>query len=586
VSIAEARVMSAGAPWGANVGLVGADGRLAGRAWVLVGMLALLVGLPSLGNGFAYDDVFIIVRDARVHDLSQWRSWWTDPYWTSPPDGKYRPLTTSLFALQWVLGAGSPATFHAANVLLHSLVSLAVLSLTLQVVAPLTALGVAMLFAVHPVHVEAVANVVGQSELIAGLCLVLGATVYVRARREGRLAPRHLVVLWLLYSLGVFAKEHALLLPALWFAAELTVLRGQRRLRDVVRGTWPAYLGTAILAALALGARWQVLGAMDIGNVHGSLRGLDLGARSMVMLSIVPEIVRLMVWPMALHADYSPLHVVVSPEPMWSQVPGVVAVLGFLALMAWAWRRQAALAFAGAFFLLPWLPTANLLFPSGVLLAERALYTPSAGFLLGVGVVVERWWQAQPRAPGAPRWVVGLLLVAVSLGLWRSATRAPLWASSDRLFESMVAEQPLSAKAHVLWGSVLEERGDLDGALREWRMAVRIDSASSYNQSAVGQLLARGGRCDAAIPFLREAIRLGGVMLVTRETLVRCLAAAGDVVGARAALTELAGRGGKASVVRELQSELDDREQGAADDPSSADAGGVSGIGGPPRGGR
>ncbi|MFI5210258.1 MAG: hypothetical protein ACHQ2E_07435, partial [Gemmatimonadales bacterium] len=93
------------------------------RGWLALSVagLALAASLTSLGNGFAYDDQFIIVTNPRVHDLAgAWRLF-GQTYW--PPDrgsGLYRPVTVLLFAGQWAVGQGSPLVFHLVNVLLYA----------------------------------------------------------------------------------------------------------------------------------------------------------------------------------------------------------------------------------------------------------------------------------------------------------------------------------------------------------------------------------------------------------------------------------------------------------------------------------
>lgn len=506
------------------------------RGALLVVLLAVVVAAPSLRNGFAYDDVFAIALDTRIHELSAWRSWVTGPYWTSSSDSLYRPLTTALFGLQWALGDGAPWLFHAVNLLLHAAVTAAVLWLASRLLAPWAALVAAAVFAVHPVHVEAVANVVGQSELLAGLMLVAGTALYLEARQRGPLERRHVLLLGLLYLLGILAKEHAFVLPALWLGCEGTVLRRTAPWRQVLRGVWPAYALAAALAAFALGMRWAVLGELGGTPVHRTLVGLDAVARNLVMLSVFPEILRVLVWPLRLHADYSPMHVVVSTTPSLVQLPGLLLVLATLVFLVWTWRQRPTAAFAVLLLLLPWLPTSNIAFGSGVLLAERALYTPSVGLVLGIGLIGEALRRHVPGSAAAR--VAGMLLLAVVLvaGTVRSMRRTPVWASSESVFRSLITEQPLSFKAHLAWGGYLAERGELDAAIREWRMAARIEPGYHLAYQMMGEYLMKAGRCDAAIAPLREAVRFGGEAPRPRAMLVLCLVETGQLDAAREAV--------------------------------------------------
>src|SRR5690606_12783592 len=97
----------------------------------LVVLVALAAYATSLGNGYAYDDVWIIQNNARVHELSNLREIWLTSYWPEFGDelGAYRPLTIFLFAVQWALAGGKPWIFHAINVALHAVVCVFVLFL-------------------------------------------------------------------------------------------------------------------------------------------------------------------------------------------------------------------------------------------------------------------------------------------------------------------------------------------------------------------------------------------------------------------------------------------------------------------------
>ena len=109
--------------------------RVQSLALLAVVLLAVTASLSGLQNGFALDDVHIIVENNRVHALSEvWRMF-GQTYW--PPDegaSLYRPLTIIAFAVQWALGHGSPFPFHLTNIVLYALVAVALFRLALLMV--------------------------------------------------------------------------------------------------------------------------------------------------------------------------------------------------------------------------------------------------------------------------------------------------------------------------------------------------------------------------------------------------------------------------------------------------------------------
>jgi len=106
--------------------LEGDSGRRHVVAMLLVAALALGAAASGWNNGFALDDVHIIFENNRVHHLSEFWRLFGQTYWP-PEEGAalYRPLTMLAFAVQWVIGHGSPLPFHVTNIVLYVSVSVA-----------------------------------------------------------------------------------------------------------------------------------------------------------------------------------------------------------------------------------------------------------------------------------------------------------------------------------------------------------------------------------------------------------------------------------------------------------------------------
>ena len=189
-------------------------------AW-MVAVVGALVYANSLWNGFAYDDVSIIVENETIQSWERLRSAVFAPYWPIVGGAElalWRPVTTGLFGLQYLLADGSPVPFHVVNVLVHAAAS-GVLVLLLAHLTSMTAAWVAgMVFAVHPVHTEAVANVVGQAEVVAGLAALLALLVHIRG--GGRSGWGTALGVGALYVVGFGAKESAVTLLGLVFLVD------------------------------------------------------------------------------------------------------------------------------------------------------------------------------------------------------------------------------------------------------------------------------------------------------------------------------------------------------------------------------
>jgi len=188
-------------------------------------LLALVSSAIGLVNGFTYDDVYVVEQNPLMRYLHGWWHVFRLSYWPKSAGGDgYRPLTILAFRVEAVLGHLNPMVFHAVSICLYALAAWLVLLVARRLLPLWAAWFAAALFAVHPVHVEAVANVVGQSELWVGVAILASTALYLRDRMEGPLRTSTALWILLLYAVACFAKEHGIVLPAILVAAELTVV--------------------------------------------------------------------------------------------------------------------------------------------------------------------------------------------------------------------------------------------------------------------------------------------------------------------------------------------------------------------------
>ncbi|HSG07814.1 MAG TPA: hypothetical protein VLA36_05640 [Longimicrobiales bacterium] len=444
------------------------------RAAVWVAFVAAAAYANSLGNGFAYDDNAIIahnpvVTEGRVSEAL------LGPYWNAAPEGGrlYRPVTLGSFVAEWKLWGGSPLGFHAANVLGQVVVSLLVLALLGTLVPVIPAIAGAVLFAVHPVHVEAVANVVGRAEIYAAIPYLLACLIFVLPRfRSGEIRAVRLCLISLLYLIGLGAKESAVTLPG-----ALLVLEWMRRselpfARRIVADL-PLFASLTAVLGGYLVLRVSVLGSLAGESMAPALMGVDTFERLLTAVSLWPEYVRLLLLPVSLSADYSPAVLLVARQIDPGVVLGLLT-LGAVVGLGWmAWRRGAPLVAGGmAWFALTILPVSNVFFAAGLLLGERTLYLPSVGLSMAVAGV----W---PLLAGSPSRRVRRATLAVAafagLGLLtKTVLRNPTWYSTFTVLSTLAQDHPESALAVRTRAAGLDRVGEPDAAAEMWRMATSL----------------------------------------------------------------------------------------------------------------
>lgn len=479
-------------------------------AFLVVGVVAAAIYLNSLANLFAYDDNHIILNNTALQSLETLPGALLEPYWPGPYGqelGLWRPVSSALYGLQWMLWGGEPLPFHAVNVVMHVVASLLVVLLLADLLPLAAAFAAGLVFAVHPVHVEAVANVIGLSELLSTICVLGAALVHVRAGPRSGWGSS--LAIGALYAVGFGAKESAVTLPGLIFL--LDAARGGIGFRDLGRylaDRWRVYAVMLVVAVGLLAARYSVLGS--IANPFA-----PLGAS---LLLEIPKIwtlgeiwmhyVRLWVFPLDLSSDYSPGVIPISFGWHVENVLGVSLAITILILSLVAWRRrpvsrehdtERAAAFGIVWFMIAVSPTSNTLFLSGVLLAERTLYLPSVGLAAATGWLVVRLARDRRRLA----W--GGLTVAVLASSVRVWTRNPTWRDTPAVMETLLRDYPQSGRAQWILGDQFLFAGRVSQGLVSYRAAIDLLGTHYAMLTEISRRLMDVERYRAAEVLLRLA---------------------------------------------------------------------------------
>lgn len=431
-------------------------------------VVSLAASLSVLLNDFTQDDLGIIRASTRLHGFGEWKDMLTLPYWPPPalPD-LYRPLLSLFLAFQYVAGNGAPAVFRVVSCLLYAGACAGVLRVAARMLPLPVALGVALLFAAHPVHVEAIALAVAQNEILVALLATLMVARYLDKRRrepDGALQPADWGLLLLGAAAAAFSKEQGLLLPLFLGAAEWCLVRGQS-LRERIHLLWKGYAALALVGALALAARSAVLGSQRPAMIADALRDLTMRERALTMLQVVPEWFRLLTWPAHLRAEYSPNEFVASTTFGAVEAFGLALLIGAVVVAWLARRRMPVVTFGLLWCFIALLPVSNVVIPTGILIAERTLFLASAGFLLAAGGVaagvlnvLDTRWSLSERAPLRYASIV-VFAAVVLVGVTRSVRRERVWHDPFTLVAASLEDSPRSWRVQRQYGEMMFESG-------------------------------------------------------------------------------------------------------------------------------
>ena len=471
------------------IDLTGRD-RVRRIAMASAAFAALIVFANSLANGFVLDDRGVVVNNPLVTSpLTAWRVFGL-PYWPETlGGGQYRPLGILSFALDWAVSGGDARWFHAVNVMWHVAATVLVWLLAAELLAPVAAAVAATVFAVHPVHVEAVSNVVGRLEPMATV-FVVGALL---AHRRGHWSAA------LLFALGLLSKEIAIVFVALAAANDLLLERDWRAALRARRWRYAAYGGLVLAYAIAL---FAVFHDREFTRPARAFLDTSLMERLSIIARVVPHYLRLLVAPAELSASYAPN--VIDPRPGFTLAGSLGVLMLLIGTVAFAivarQRRSPALAFALVWVAVSIAPVSNVLFPSGVVLAERTLYLASVGTCLVAGIAAERFLLTKPVMVAA---ATASVVLAFGVRTW---TRTPAWRDDRAYVLTLLADHPESYEAHLAAGVALKGANALEQADRELTIARQLFPRDSVVYRIAADLAERQ-RHPVAAAALRDSAR-------------------------------------------------------------------------------
>ncbi len=465
--------------------------------------LSLCLYAGTLGHGFPFDDEMHVLRDLDVRRLDGLVRAFREPTW---PGNLYRPLVRSSYVLTHAAFGLHPLAYHATNVALNAIVVALAYLLLRRLVDEGWAFAAAVIFAVHPAHVEVVASVANRTELLAaalGLAslLVLLGPAGRGARTRPRAGGSRLALAAALFLGATLSKESAFVflpLAALCLRAE----------RGGEAGGWrrsaPALAALGAAAAISLGLRFHALGgglpsAVGIPAVDNPLVALPAWERMARATVLLGKYALLVAVPLAPSADYS----LGTPAVDGSLASGagalqLAALLALVGGTVFALRRRHPAGVLGLWFFVAFALTANVAFPVGTVFADRLAYLPSLGLCGAIA-----WGLARLRSRPVRLAATAGLVAVLAL---RSLTYAAVWRDNASLFAYEMQTSPGSVKVQVGWAEALARAGVHGEARRHFEAAMRIDAAYPNAPFGLAVLALEEGRREEGVAWLERTL--------------------------------------------------------------------------------
>ena len=516
-------------------------------------LLSLVAYSRILSNKFVFDDLYLIEKNKWITDIRYIREIFTSSSWSFLPkiqSGTYRPLQHIMYMPIYAFTGLNPWGYHLVSIILHALNTLLV-SLFVRILLKgyymesndtskthidLLSMTAALIFAVHPIHTEAVAWASSMSELVVTALLLSSFLLYLRWA-EGMMTIKAYIASFLLFFLAIFLKEISLILPAILISYD--IYRRRFTLSTPIIARYVPYIIGGIIYIII---RFSVVG-MEIG--HKVNYNLTLSQNILNIFPIIFMYFYKLAIPINLNASYGfdPIYTMYDPRFIGS----MIFFLLLLSILFTTFFRNRFSFFLLCWTILPILPVLYIPALGRNPFAERYLYLPSAGFLLLVvylldnlhtktnwawkrafvsfaitGVILifsistfqrNKVWRDESTLwsdsiKKSPENFVALHRLGrsyLAVGRWENA--AEILAKAIRVETRKMPHDPVLAETHFLYGLALEEMGRRKEAFQEYKKAIKLKPSHPQAHYRLAMIYRENGLINDAIKELLKAIR-------------------------------------------------------------------------------
>jgi protein O-mannosyl-transferase len=467
--------------------------------------VALLPYLLTLRNGFVYDDSDQVLANPYLRNFHHLREILTTSVWSFLGDFRsstnyYRPVMSLGYLFCYQIFGPHALGFHLVSVLANVGVVLLVFLVTLQLFrSSAVALATACIFAIHPIHSEAVNWIAAVTELELALFYLLTFWFFLAsARAAGKVSPSMHIAMAASFVLAMLSKEQALTLPLL--AAVYEHLFREDRAETTQLQKMQRYGSLWLLAGVYL-----VLRVRYLGGFAPSFDRPGFGTKEMFIsaLALIGMSCWKLVWPVELSVYW------VFPDNVAALYPWALRGVVALAICAWTfrvlWKSNRQAAFGIIWLLATLAPVLNVHWMTSNAFAERYLYLGSVGFCWILGWSGLVWWNS--LAARGIRWRFGVAVAACLLAILcavRIVVRDREWRDNLTLYTATLAVSPDAYYIHNNLGTVYWRQGNVAAAANEWRTALRLAPDSELALHNLGLVAHAEKHYEAArILFLR-----------------------------------------------------------------------------------
>ncbi len=469
-------------------------------AWILA-VLAATFGVlaPNLYNGFVnYDDQLYVLNNPLIRELTLANTW--NIFTTLQVLGNYHPLTVLSLAIDYALNGLSPSVYHLTAIGLHLMTVGAVYIFIFQLSKSYFTAGLtALLFGIHPMHLESVAWISSRKDLLYSLFFIGALIAYQYYTRASKHRGLLYAACFGLFVLSLLSKAVAVTLPLiLWL---LDVYRGRKAGRSIWLEKLPFFITALAFGMVAIRAQQSAEALSDWGDMpfYQTIFTASYSLIIYVGKAVIPfQLSPYHPYPQLPHEDL--------PLYFYGALLPVAAALGFL-FRGKPYTRP--WFFGIVFFLITISPVLQVVAVGNALMAERYTYLPYLGLfylfpggMLWAGQQLKRYRAYFPRLT----WLaLGAYLLTLGSITYK---RSKVWQNGETLWTDVTEKYPGHFFGYANRGFYRYGQGDIDGAMQDYNKSIELNPYYSDVYNNRGLLFKEMNNFEAALNDLNRSIKL------------------------------------------------------------------------------
>jgi Flp pilus assembly protein TadD len=493
---------------------------LAGGKFVVlaVGIILLLTAIVyanSIHNDFTnWDDLSLVVDNPAIRSLSIDNL--IDIF--TPKAGKtYQPVRVLSYAIDYYLWKLNPLGYHLGNIALHGFSAVILYLLLASLLNKMRsessfesnriiALLASLLFAVHPVNVEAVTWISSRKYGLLAFFYFSSLYFYIKHSEKGRYHRIYYALSIVSYVLSLLSSPFSVTLPAILFLYDYCSIR-DINLYNILKYRLLSYLPYVVLSISQFIILWNSFTTTP--GPEPAIKSHEMNSifyTFLTMLRVLYDYIKNLIFPFWLNNMYVD-HTSTSVFE-YKVILSLLVILLLLGILFFQVRADNKVnLFCLGWFVLTWLPVSNII-PISTKMADRYLYLPAVGlfllFSLSVYNTSHRWFSRKAKQLVA----VPLIAFLVFSLCYLSIDRNRVWANSQTLWEDSLRKAPAYWVPHMNLGLTMAQQGRIEEAISYYRESLRLNPNSVHTHNNLGVVLLERGQIGDAIGHYVAALRL------------------------------------------------------------------------------